>query len=178
MSVYSIPEMASMLDVCRETINKYIKRNNCKGIPGKDRTGKTILFYSDNEFEAVKKSVENTRENVQGLYTIQQIAQMAGVTDSCISNTASEFEIEHIVKPTISSRKCFFTKENAEKIVLIIQNRRDRRYKLTKQTSKTLQLTEATPEEHPLITNKEFLKLNVWPDVVPKCFADLDKEII
>ena len=174
MTLLSIPEMASMLDVCRETVNKYIKRNNCKGTPGKDRTGKTILFYSVEEFEAVKKSVDDTRGIVQGLYTIQQIAEMAGVTDSCISNTANEFKIPHEVRPTTTSRKCLFTKENAKKIVAIIQNRRDRCYKVTKKTAKVVDISEPTAEQHPLVKDTRWLDLNKWPDTMPECFADLD----
>lgn len=32
--------------------------------------------------------------------------------------------------------------------------------------------------EHPLVTDKRWLVLNKWPDIVPKCFEDLDKEAI
>ena len=31
---------------------------------------------------------------------------------------------------------------------------------------------------HPLVTDKRWLKLNNWPDIVPQCFTDLDKEVI
>ena len=27
---------------------------------------------------------------------------------------------------------------------------------------------------HPLVTEERFLNLNYWPDITPKCFADLD----
>ena len=29
-------------------------------------------------------------------------------------------------------------------------------------------------DEHPLVTDKRCLKLNWWPDIIPKCFEDLD----
>lgn len=32
-------------------------------------------------------------------------------------------------------------------------------------------------DEHPLVTDKRCLRLNWWPDIVPKCFEDLDAEI-
>ena len=36
--------------------------------------------------------------------------------------------------------------------------------------------TAESAEDHPLVTNKEFLKLNVWPDVTPACFQELANE--
>lgn len=32
-------------------------------------------------------------------------------------------------------------------------------------------------DEHPLVTDKRCLKLNWFPDVIPKCFEDLDRDI-
>ena len=30
--------------------------------------------------------------------------------------------------------------------------------------------------EHPLVTDKRCLKMSYWPNVVPKCFEDIDDE--
>ena len=59
MNYYSIPEMASMLDVCRETIKKYIKRNHCFGKPGKDITGKTNTAIIWKMFPYIEGVVES-----------------------------------------------------------------------------------------------------------------------
>lgn len=33
-------------------------------------------------------------------------------------------------------------------------------------------------DEHPLVKDKNCLKLSYWPNIVPKCFEDLDSEVI
>lgn len=37
---------------------------------------------------------------------------------------------------------------------------------------------QAMYESHPLVTDKRCFRLSWWPDVVPKCFEDLDEDII
>lgn len=39
-------------------------------------------------------------------------------------------------------------------------------------------LKVADEDEHPLVINKAFLRTSFFPDVTPKCFEDLDKEVI
>ena len=42
---------------------------------------------------------------------------------------------------------------------------------------KQLQLQDNT-KEHPLVTDSRCLRLSWWPNIVPKCFEDLDEDII
>ena len=178
MNYYSIPEMASMLDVCRETIKKYIKRNHCFGKPGKDITGNTITFYSDDEYELIQKSIEETRGIDPDLLNVMQVAKMAGITRSYAHLVAIKYNIPKISKPTSTGRKLFFTKANAEKIVDIVQLNKDKRYKAAKKTPEKITqfITQEKAEDHPLVKDQRFLNMNFWPDVTPVCFEDLDKE--
>lgn len=33
---------------------------------------------------------------------------------------------------------------------------------------------EQAKKEHPLVTDERWLRLNNWPDIVPKCFEDME----
>lgn len=176
--IYSIPEMAEVLDVCPETVRKYIKQFQFKGIYKNVGKNQNVLFYPQEEFEIIRDTIEASKATIKDYYTTKEIAELAGCSTATVNAASKEFGIYKIIKPTENSRRAYYPKESADKIIDIIQCRRDRRYKDAKKAAQTV-TEETTPEElHPLVTNKEFLKLNVWPDIVPNCFKDLDKEII
>ena len=169
----TIPEMANELDVCPETVRKYIKQFKFKGIYKNIGKNQNVLLFSQKEYDMIRDTVEASKTKIQDYYTTKEIAELAGCSTATVNAASNEFQIYKIVKPTNNSRKAYYPKESADKIIDIIQCRRDRRYKDAKKAAQQT-TEETTPEElHPLVTNKEFLKLNVWPDVVPECFKEI-----
>ena len=130
-------------------------------------------MFTQAEYVLIHDTIETNKTPVQDLFTTKEVAELAGCSTATVNAASNEFQIYKIVKPTNNSRKAYYPKESADKIIDIIQCRRDRRYKDAKKAAQQT-TEETTPEElHPLVTNKEFLKLNVWPDVVPECFKEI-----
>ena len=175
MNYYSIPEMASMLDVCRETVVKYIREKGFKAKPGKDNLGRNINVYTDFEYSVIKDTIEGRRVVEQNYYTTNQVADLAGVSASYVCVTAAKHNIYKIVKPSDKSKKAYFPKESAEKLLEIIADMRQRRRNIQKRVEeKKAAENTASAELHPLVTDKKFLITTYFPDITPKCFMDLD----
>ena len=176
--LYSIPEMASELDVCPETIRKYIKQFQLKGIFKNMGRNINVLVFTQAEYELIHDTIETNKTPVQDLFTTKEVAELAGCSTATVNAVALEFNIDRIVRPAENTRRAYYPKTSAEKLIDIIQCRRDRRFKDAKKAAQTI-TEETTPEElHPLVTDKRCLNLKWWPDVIPDSFKDLDKEII
>ena len=179
MNYYSIPEMASMLDVCRETVMKYLKQNDFLGVPGKDRLGRNITVYSEQAYNVVKTIIEGNKEVEKGYLTTNQVADLAECSPACVCITAKKYNIFKVVKPSDTTKKAYFPKESAEKVIEIITTNRERRLQKSKETAEKKEAeNSASAELHPLVTDKRCLRLSWWPDIMPKCFEDLDKKTI
>ena len=175
MNYYSIPEMASTLDVCRETVLKYIREKGFKAKPGKDSLGRNINVYSDFEYNVIKDTIEGRKVVEKNYYTTNQVADLAGVSASYVCVTAAKHNIYKVVKPSDKTKKAYFPKESAEKLLEIIADMRQRRREAHKRVEeKKAKETFADSDTHPLVTDKRCLNLNWWPDITPKCFMDLD----
>lgn len=172
--VFSVPEMASSLDISQETIRKYIHRLNIIGQPGKDTKGKSITVYSYLQYGMIRDTIEGNKVVEKNYYTTTQVMELAGCSWAHVLNIAKEFDIYKIVKPTSNSRAAYFPKESMEKIVDIVEARRKARRDKAKE--KAIKIAEANKDavedEHPLVTDKNCLKLSYWPETVPNCFED------
>ena len=175
MTLFSIPDMANTLEVCPETIRKYIKQLKFVGEYKNIGHHQNVLFFSQSQFDMIRDTIESNKVVERNYYTSKDVAELAGCSVGNVSAISLEFNIYKIVKPTGSSRKAYFPKESADKIIDIVQLRRDRRYNAAREKAKTIaDVSDEKEELHPLVINKEFLKLSVWPDTMPECFADLD----
>ena len=173
--IYTVPEMASELDVCPETIRKYIRKFKFVGMFKNIGGNQNVLIYPETEFLMIRDTIEGNKIVEKNYYTTQQVADLAGVSPSCVCNTAIRNNIYKIVRPAEKSRVAFYPKESAEKIIEIIRTRRDKRYKVAvKKAEETEKETLDLAELHPLVTDKRCLNIRYWPDITPKCFADLD----
>ena len=173
---FSIPEMADILDVCPETIRKYIQRYNFTGKPGKDSQNKNITIYSYYDFSIIKGIIEEQSVVYQNYYTTSQIADLTGLSKSCILAIVYREDIPHLIKTSKTGRQAWFPKESFEKIQTVIKNKEE--VKKIKRENKERVLASndviQDAEEHPLVKDNRFLRLSYWPDVVPKCFENLD----
>jgi len=173
--IYTLSDMAEELDVSVYSIRKLIKRFKFVGIFKNIDGNQNVLVYPQTVFDMLRDSLESNKVLEKNYYTSQQVADLAGVTPSCVSNTAIRNHIERIVRPMKKSKVAFYSKEDAEKIVEIITTRRDKRFKVEKKKAEETEKETIDLEElHPLVTDKRCLKLGFWPDVTPKCFADID----
>lgn len=172
---YSVKEMAKEIDVSPFVINKYIKRFKLKGHFIQKEKNKNILYFPQTVFDIIRDTIEGNKVVENNYYTTQQVADLAGVSTSCVCNIATRNNIYRIVRPAEKSRVAFYPKESAEKIIEIISTRRDKRYKATvKKAEETEKETLDLAEIHPLVKDKRCLHLSYWPDITPKCFKDLE----
>ena len=173
--LYTVSEMASELDVYPETIRKYIKSFKFVGL-FKNMGGKSnVLVYPETEFEMIRDTIEGNKVIEKNYYTTQQVAELAGCSDAHVANLASRYHIYKITQPTLNGKRAYYPKESAEKIIEIMCTAREKRLEAAKKKAEqTKAENEASAELHPLVTDKRCLNLRYWPDITPKCFADLE----
>lgn len=102
-------------------------------------------------------------------FTTKEVAQMAGCGVYSVRNIAMRLGIEYEVRPTSNSRAAYYSYLDTQKIIEVVK-----RYKPVEKVKKELVVSDEMEEDHPLVIDKRCLKLSWWPDVVPKCFEDLD----
>ena len=172
--LYSVKEMAKELDVSPFVINKYIKRFKLKGRFIQKEQNVNILYFPQTAFDMIRDTIETNKVIAKNYYTTRQIAELTGATPCCVSNTAKRNKIDKIVRATVQSRVGYFAKEDAEKLIKLIQTSIDRRFKAAKKIKPCKVETLESAELHPLVKDKRCLRLSYWPDITPKCFMDLE----
>ena len=174
---YSIPDIAEQLEITEYTARKLIKRSDLEntGFFIQIRNKINVLYYPEETFQKLKAKIDSDRAIEENYYTTKQVAELTGVSSSCISNIALRYKIEKKIVIAEKARVAYFSKENFEKIRDILDEMQDKR---AKWEQKKAEATAAELEEaealHPLVTDKRCLNLNWWPDVVPECFKELD----
>ena len=111
----------------------------------------------------------------QKVYTTQEIADLLEISTTLVRNIASYYHIEYQIVQTGHSRAMMFTYDGVREIKARYEAR------LNKKKQSIVKI-ERTPEEndkledHSLVTDKRWLKLNEWPDVIPNCFEEEEVE--
>ena len=171
---FTADEMADILDVCADTVRRYLKQKGFKGQLTNIAPHRNVYLYSHFEFQTVKDMVETTKVVEKNYYTASQVADMAGCTTSWISAIAAKNKIPHVYGFNKGMRVSYYAKDKAEELCEIIRQKKEK----AKTKSETVKIQEETLENHPLVKDARFLKLSYFPDVVPQCFEDIDSEII
>lgn len=104
-------------------------------------------------------------------YTNNELAKMFKCSTFKIRYIAKLNNIEFAVKRNGSYRASYYSEESFQKIKSIIDGQPER----VKVIDKVFNSDELE-KEHPLVKDKRCLQLGYWPDIVPKCFEDIDKE--
>ena len=99
------------------------------------------------------------RPEIERKFTTEEVARALGVTGATISAICSKYGI--IIELTDHGRKALYTHENLLEI---------RAHLGGNQTRYTPPPLVEKAEDHPLVTDERCLRLNYWPDTVPKCF--------
>ncbi len=172
---YTTSDIAELLDLTQYTVKKHIKKLNLENTGFFIQTEKNInvLYYPESTFLQLKNKVEEDRATEENNYTTRQLAELLGISSSCVSNIAIRYNIPKKVLISKKARVAYFSKESLEKFRNILDEMQDKRAKWEqKRTEATASLEEAETL-HPLVTDRRCLNLNWWPDVVPECFKEL-----
>ena len=111
------------------------------------------------------------KPDVQKVYTVFEVAELLDTSVENIRNIANYYHIDY----RVIMHKMIFDYDS----VRLVKERYEARLNKKKQQSITKRLEKTpekaeVPEDHSLVTDKRCLDLNFWPDVVPKCFEELD----
>ena len=115
------------------------------------------------------------RPDVQKVYTTHEIADLLEISTTLVRNIASYYHIEYQIVQTGHSRAMMFTYDGVREIKARYEARLNKK-------KQSLVKIERTPEEnekledHSLVTDKRYLSLNYWPDVIPNCFEEEEVE--
>jgi hypothetical protein len=116
------------------------------------------------------------KPDVEKFYTVAELAELFNVTCDTIRNISNRMNLPHDYVTRHKARLAIYPYES----VKIIQEHFEAREKLRRLAEENRakkiindEPAEGNAEDHPLVTDKQYLKLSVWPDVVPKCFEEL-----
>lgn len=105
----------------------------------------------------------------QRYFTTKEVCEMAGIGFYSVRNIALRLGIDYEVRPTSNSRAAFYSYIDTQRIIDFAN-----KHKSAAKIKKEIVLTDEEKEAHPLVTDERCLRLNWWPDTVPKCFEDLE----
>lgn len=159
---YSLRELATDLGLTRHFTEKYIEFLGIKGEKGLTVKGCEILFYSYDDFLAIKNELEKDEEEIEQLYSPKDISDMTGLTRPYICSIARVLGIKPIEKTRLSFRKVYYSEDQVKKIIDYINTKG-----IKKETS-------AEEEQNPLVTDKRFYNLSYFPDMIPECLKNLE----
>ena len=157
--MYSTTELSNLTGYTNSTISSILKRHNIKEI----ETGfKGVKYWDESCLEIIKNEQnKQTKETI----TIGTLAStfnipLPEVRGILFDKGISPVEIHH--NP--------FYHNNYQEV-----------YPIEAKEILSEHLDSVNADDclgHPLVTDKRWLKINNWPDTIPKCFEDLDEEII
>ena len=111
--------------------------------------------------EMQKKWGVAQRPEIERKFTTEEVAKALGVTGGTVSAICSKYGIIIEIEQNKAGRKAYYTHENLREIRAHLGGNH-MRYTPPPQVEKA--------EDHPLVTDERCLRLNYWPDTVPKCF--------
>lgn len=173
---YTTSDIAELLDLTQYTIKKHIKRMNLEntGFFVQAERNINILYYPESTYLIIKNKVEEDRATEKNNYTTKQLAELLGISSSCVSNIAVRYNIPKKVLLAEKARVAYFSKESLEQFRNILDEMQDKRAKWEQKKTETTAALEEAEALHPLVTDKRWLKLSEWPDTIPDCFKEVD----
>jgi len=105
------------------------------------------------------------------LYSVSDVARIAGCSNPTVHHIAKRLNIQARIYAKHNARAAYFSYEEM-KVIGEAYNKHGNDYRAVKEVKLD---TDAKAEDHPLVTNRDFLKLNVWPDTIPACFQECEE---
>lgn len=155
--MYSTTELSNLTGYTNSTVSNILKRHNVKEI----ETGFKGVKYWDESCLEIIRNEQN--KQIKETITIGTLSSMSNISLSEIRGILfdkgiSPVEIRH--NPFYHNNYQEVYPIEAKKVLLEYLNN----------------VNEKDCLQHPLVTDKKWLKINNWPDIIPKCFQDLDEE--
>lgn len=171
--LYSVKDMAERFDVSEYVVHKLIKRFKLNGRFIQTKRNTNVMYYPETAFDMIRDTLESNKVVERNYYSTKQVAELAGVTPSCVSNQAKRHNIKSIIQITNRARIAYFSKDDTEKLIEYIHTATDKRYKSEQKKAAAVTVDMAELEAlHPLVTDKRCLNFSYWPDVIPKCIEN------
>ena len=119
------------------------------------------------------------KPDAQKVYTVQETADLLEASCDEVRKYIVYRNIPHKVIRTKESRAIILDYD----AVRLIKEYHEAKLKKREETKKNELLKKQSEdaagtekaEDHPLVTDKDFLKLSVWPDVIPDCFKECEE---
>ena len=118
------------------------------------------------------------RPDVQKFYTVQETADLLDTSCDEVRRIIGYYKVKHEVVITKQSRAIMLDYDSFR----LVKNVYDEKQKRKAAALKATALKKDKPEEettgaedHPLVTDKRWLKLNEWPDTIPDCFKECEE---
>jgi hypothetical protein len=116
------------------------------------------------------------RPDKQKVYTVQETADLLNASDAEVRRIIGYYKIKHEIVKTQRSRAVMIGYDSFR----LIKERYEEKQKRREEAAKNAELRKQKHEEetdgadkHPLVTDKRFLNLTFFPDVIPDCFKEL-----
>ena len=113
-----------------------------------------------------------SKPDVQKVYTTKEVADLLDISDGMVRGIVTYHNLDQTLVKTSHGRIAVYTYDTVRQIKEI-HEARAKQMKMAEQ-QKLLKSMEADEqaELHPLVTDKRFLKLSYFPEVVPNCFEE------
>ena len=117
------------------------------------------------------------RPEVQKIYTIAEMAELFDCSCDVIRNVVNRMQVPHDYETRNRARIAVFPYDSVRLIKTYFDKKEKARTEAAlKRVTPVRQDQEEKAEDHPLVTNKEFLKLKVWPDTIPVVFQECEND--
>lgn len=117
------------------------------------------------------------KPDIQKVYTVQETADLLEASCDEVRKIISYRNIAHKVVATKQSRAILLDYD----AVRLVKEYHDEKVRKRKEAARHAENEKQKHEEetvgaedHPLVTDKRFLKLSYFPDIVPDCFKELE----
>ena len=156
--MYSTTELANLTGYTNSTISNILRRHKIKEV----ETGFKGVKYWDESCLEIIKNEQN--KQIKETITIGTLCSMFNIPLSEIRGILFDKGISPV---TINHNP--FYHNNYQEV-----------YPIEAKDILSKHLDNANENDylqHPLVTDKRWLKINNWPETTPKCFQDLDEDI-
>ena len=156
--MYSTTELANLTGYTNSTVSNILKKHKIKEL----ETGFKGTKYWDESCLEIIRNEQN--KQIKDTITIGTLCSMSNIPLSEIRSILSDEGIS----PVEIHHNPFY-RNNYQEVFPI-----EAKEVLLEHLGNA---NENDCLEHPLVTDKRWLKINNWPETTPKCFQDLDEDI-
>ena len=120
----------------------------------------------------------NQRPDVQKFYTVQETADLLDTSCDEVRRIIGYYKVKHEVVITKQSRAIMLDYDSFRLVKNVYDEKQKRKAAALKATALKKDKSEEETtgaEDHPLVTDKRWLKLNEWPDTIPDCFKECEE---